>query len=144
VLERHRDRVEFANTWGDGLYVVLRDPRSAMDCALDLQAEVAALDCPALGLPHDLALRIGGHAGPVFAMADPILARLNFMGSHVSRTARLEPITPEGEVYVTEAFAALIALECDPRLNCDYVGILPAAKGYGSFRMYVLRRSADA
>ena len=33
------------------------------------------------------------------------------MGSHVSRTARIEPVTPPGEVYVTEAFAAALELQ---------------------------------
>ncbi len=33
------------------------------------------------------------------------------MGSHVSRTARIEPVTPAGEVYVTEQFAAALVLD---------------------------------
>jgi class 3 adenylate cyclase len=140
VLERYAERIEFRNTWGDGLYLVMSDPVSAMHCALDLQTEVAKIDRAATGLPADLGLRIGGHAGPVFRMTDPILGKTNFMGSHVSRTARMEPITPEGQVYVTEAFAALIALERDPTLTCEYVGVVPAAKDYGSFRMHLLKR----
>jgi len=144
VLARYEGRIEFRNTWGDGLYLVMRDARSAMECALDLQAAIAKLDRAAVGLPPDLGLRIAGHAGPVFPVNDPILDRPNFMGSHVNRTARMEPITPEGEVYVTEAFAALIALERDPRLTCEYVGIVPTEKGYGSFRMYVLKRRQGA
>jgi class 3 adenylate cyclase len=140
VLDRYGDRVEQRNTWGDGLYIVMSDPRSAMDCALDLQEAVDRIDLAAAGLPPDLALRISGHAGPVFDMIDPILGVRSFMGNHVSRTARIEPITPEGQVYVTESFAALIALEREPRLSCEYVGVVPAAKDYGSFRMYVLKR----
>jgi tetratricopeptide (TPR) repeat protein len=139
VLERYADRIDFRNTWGDGLYLVMRDARSAMDCALDLQSAVGRIDLVRAGLPADLGLRIGGHAGPVFEVTDPVLRVRNFMGSHVSQTARMEPVTPEGLVYVTEAFAALIALEQDRSLSCEYVGIVPAAKHYGSFRMYVLK-----
>ena len=111
-----------------------------MNCALDLQAELATIDNAAVGLPVEMGLRLSGHAGPVFSITDPVLGRRNFMGGHVSRAARIEPITPEGQVYVTEAFAALIALEGDPTLTCEYVGVVPAAKHYGSFRMYLLKR----
>jgi class 3 adenylate cyclase len=140
VLDGYADRIDFRNTWGDGLYLVMRDARSAMDCALDLQRAVGRIDLARAGLPADLGLRIGGHAGPVFEVTDPVLRVRNFMGSHVSQTARMEPVTPEGLVYVTEAFAALIALEQVRSLSCEYVGIVPAAKHYGSFRMYVLKR----
>ncbi len=140
VLDRYTDRIDFRNTWGDGLYLVMSDAVTAMHCALDLQSEIARVDRAEAGLPADLGLRIGGHAGPIFRADDPVLGKTNFMGSHVSRTARMEPITPEGQVYVTEPFAALIALERDPTLSCEYVGVVPAAKHYGSFRMYLLKR----
>ena len=60
------------------------------------------------------------------------------MGSHVSRTARIEPVTPPAAVYVTEPFAAALALAGADRLACDYVGHMPAAKDYGRLRMYRL------
>jgi class 3 adenylate cyclase len=63
-----------------------------------------------------------------------------FMGAHVSRTARIEPVTPPGAVYVTEPFAALLELEPGSGLVCSYVGHMPAAKGYGRLRMYRLER----
>jgi adenylate cyclase len=88
-----------------------------------------------------LALRIGGHVGPVFATRDPVLERESFMGSHVSRTARIEPVTPPGEVYVTEPFAAALELDGRDDCVCDYVGHMAAAKDYGHLRMYRLRRS---
>jgi class 3 adenylate cyclase len=73
-----------------------------------------------------------------------VLKTTVFIGSHVSRTARIEPVTPPGEVYVTEAFAARLLLASQRRLNSDYVGHMPAAKGYGNLRMYRLRRSDGA
>jgi adenylate cyclase len=59
------------------------------------------------------------------------------MGSHVSRTARIEPVTPEGMVYVTDAFAAALAA-MQPRFICNYMGVVPAAKNYGLMRMFAL------
>ena len=140
------DRIEHRNTWGDALYLVLDDIVAAAACALELQEAMAAVDLDAAGLPEHLALRMGGHLGPVFPTLDPVLGRAGFMGSHVSRTARIEPVTPPGVVYVTGPFAAALALRNDSRFACDYVGHMPAAKDYGRLRMYrlVLRAGRGA
>ncbi len=140
TLERHAGRIGHKNTWGDALYVVLDDVESAAACALDLQEAVAGLDLAAKGLPEHLALRLGAHVGPVFPTRDPVTDQLAFMGSHVSRTARIEPVTPPGVVYVTAAFAAALTLSGSEDLGCDYVGHMPAAKDFGRIRMYRLRR----
>jgi hypothetical protein len=139
VLRRHDETVCFRNTWGDGLYVVLTDPVAAAACALELQQAMADVGSAGEPLPSHLALRLSGHVGPVFPTRDPVLGADAFMGSHVSRTARIEPVTPSGAVYVTEAFAAALELAAD-RFACDYVGHMPAAKDYGRLRMYRLRR----
>jgi len=140
VLERYGGDILARNTWGDGVYLVFRDAVAAAQCALDVQQTAAELDLPALGLPADLAFRISGHSGPVFEVVDPVLQQAAFVGSHITRTARIEPITPEGEVYITEQFAALLALQPGNSLRAEYVGHMPAAKGYGALRMYVLKR----
>jgi len=137
VLEEYGAQVLYRNTWGDGLFLVLGDAAIGARCALGLQAALEALDLRAFGLPDTLALRLGGHFGPVFETTDPVQRVTNYFGAHVSRTARIEPVTPPGEVYVTEQFAARLALEPDG-FACDYVGQVPAAKGYGTMRMYHL------
>ena len=140
VLDRYDEQIEHRNSWGDAVYAVFTTPLHAAACALDLQVATAAIDLEGVGLPSHLALRLGGHVGPVFATLDPITRRLGFMGAHVSRTARLEPVTPPGEVYVTEQFAAALELDGGRGFACDYVGHMPAAKDYGHLRMYRLRR----
>ncbi|MGZ4231359.1 MAG: tetratricopeptide repeat-containing protein [Solirubrobacteraceae bacterium] len=139
VLARHEDEIWHRNTWGDAVYVVLTDAVCAAACALELQEAVAAIDLPSVGLPEHLALRLGGHLGPVFPIHDPVVDAGAFMGSHVSRTARIEPVTPPGAVYVTEPFAAALVLAGCDRFTCDYVGHMPLAKDYGRLRMYRLR-----
>jgi class 3 adenylate cyclase len=138
VLERQGDSVCFRNTWGDGVHVVLVDAVSAAACALELQQAMAAIDLEAHRLPSRLGLRLSGHLGPVFPVRDPVLEADVFIGSHVSRTARIEPVTPAGAVYVTEPFAAALELAAI-RFTCDYVGHMPAAKDFGRLRMYRLR-----
>jgi class 3 adenylate cyclase len=140
VLERYADAIEHRNTWGDALFVVMTDTVLAAECALELQNALAEIDMRALGLADQLVLRMGVHVGPVFPLVDPVLGMRAFAGSHVSRTARIEPVTPPGTVYVTEPFAAALELAQHRELGCDYVGHMPAAKDYGRLRMYRLRR----
>jgi class 3 adenylate cyclase/tetratricopeptide (TPR) repeat protein len=138
VLERHDDAVSYRNTWGDAIYAVLTDVVSAAACALEMQEAMGSIDLAAHGLPPHLALRLGAHVGPVFPILDPVVKMQAYMGSHVSRTARIEPVTPPGAVFATEPFAAALELE-HGRYGFDYVGHVPAAKDYGSLRMYRLR-----
>ena len=131
------------NTWGDAIYVVLEDATAAASCALELQDAIDSVDLSAEGLPPHLALRLGGHVGPVFEVEDPVTQVRSFMGSHVSRTARIEPVTPPGSVYVTEPFAAALVLARTNDFVSDYVGHMPAAKDFGRLRMYSLRRREE-
>ncbi len=140
VLRRHEDKILFRNTWGDGLYVVTGNVETAANCAADLQEEIVSLNPVAHGLPQSMGLRLGSHLGPVFRINDPVLGRPNYIGAHVSRAARIEPVTPEGEVYVTEAFATVLATNRSSGFTCEYVGKIAAAKHYGAMRMYSLRR----
>jgi len=61
-------------------------------------------------------------------------------GTHVSHAARIEPITPPGEVYASRWFAALAAADGVTEFVCEYVGRTPLAKGYGTFPTYHVRR----
>jgi class 3 adenylate cyclase len=140
LLARTADRPVMQNTWGDGLFFVFDTPSAAGRFALELCDAVTTHDWGALGLPPEMSLRIGLHAGPVYQYLDPVTHVVNFSGAHVSRAARIEPITPPGQVYASEAFAALCTAEGAAELACEYVGQTPLAKGYGIFRMYHVRR----
>ncbi len=141
VFDRCADGLDFINTWGDGIFAVYEDPVKAANAALVLQAAIGDLDFESAGLPSTLALRLGGHLAPVFEVHDPVMKRRTFMGVHVNLAARIEPITPEGCVYVTEPFAAALAIHKDRQFSCDYVGVTDMAKSYGAMRMFLLSRS---
>lgn len=129
------------NTWGDALYFVFSKVRDAGKFALELSDRVSRIDWPSKGLPVDLTLRIGIHAAPAYACIDPITARKTFVGTQVSRAARIEPITPPGAIYVSQPFALLARSEQVKEFRCDYVGQTSMAKGYGTFPTYVLRQN---
>jgi class 3 adenylate cyclase len=132
---------EMKNTWGDGLYFVFDGVRDAGLFALELADLMATGDWAAKGLPSGLNLRIALHAGPVYSCLDPITERQNFSGTHVSRAARIEPVTPPGQVYASQEFAALAAAERINEFKCEYVGQTPLAKSYGTFPTYHVRRT---
>jgi class 3 adenylate cyclase len=127
------------NTWGDALYMVFDTVDQAGSFALALVDFINATDWQSLGLPGDFTLRVSVHAGPVFACNDPVLQSANYLGTHVSHAARLEPITPPGNVYATEAFAALAAAGGVEAFSCEYVGQTAYAKGYGTHPAYHVR-----
>ena len=127
------------NTWGDGLYFVFDGVKHAGLFALELCELMVSTDWTKRGLPKALNLRIALHAGPVYACVDPVTEQPNYTGTHVSRAARIEPITPPGQVYGSQAFAALAAAQGIKEFTCDYVGQTPLAKGYGTFAMYHVR-----
>ena len=125
------------------LYLVFESPRHAAEFAVRLQTALRQIDWPALGLSPDTSARIGLHTGPVFRTFDPVMGKKTFSGTHVNRTARLEPIVRPGHIFCTEAFAAsLAANECGP-FSCHYIGVMPLAKQFGEARLYRLRSTID-
>ena len=142
VLERYAGMIRQGNTWGDALFVVIDNAEAAAAAAMDLCDEFAKADCAALGVPDGTSMRFALHYGVTYEGHDPVSRRTTYYGSEVSRTARIEPVTPAGSVYVTEPFAAILEMEAANRFVCNYVGKTPLAKGYGVFPLYRLSRAA--
>ena len=135
-----RYRPEHIETAGDGMYMVFEDPHAAGHYALELSELIAGRDWPALGLPANLSMRIGLHCGPVYIGRDPITGSPLYTGIHTSRTARIEPITPPGQVYASGAFAAVAAARCMEGLRFSYIGRTQLAKQYGALALYHVKR----
>jgi len=140
VMDRQSHPPLTCNTWGDGLYFTFDSVTDASEFALDLSDLVNGTAWKAYGLPGELNLRIALHAGPAFEIRDPVTQLHGFTGTHVSRAARIEPVTPPGYVYCSEAHAALVALDNHDSYSCEFVGNMPYAKNYGVFPMYSLKR----
>lgn len=144
----------FVNTWGDAIFVLMDDATRLAEYALALQEVVCDTDWAEYGLPREMSIRIGLHAGPVFEGIDPITGALNYYGSHVNRAARIEPVTVPGNIYASEQFAALLTAEQQgaahearregrewrPAFACEYIGTLDLARDFGSLPTYHLRR----
>jgi class 3 adenylate cyclase/tetratricopeptide (TPR) repeat protein len=144
ITEKFASGIIAKNTWGDGLYFVFPDVDLAGKFALELADLVSTTRWEEKGLRAGLNLRIALHAGPVYEFDDPITGSRGYSGTHVSRAARIEPVTPPGQVYASEAFAALAAAQRANDFTCDYVGQTPMAKGYGTLPMYHVRPRSPA
>ncbi len=139
AIGRFASDIEFRATAGDGIFLVFKTPLLAAECGLAMQQEAVEFDRRRFGIETDLQLRMAIHYGPVHPVHDPILDAPSFAGREIIRAARMEPITPPGEIFVTEQLASALFLEGATNYRCDYVGILPSAKSFGSFRMYSIK-----
>ena len=144
LIEEDAASIPVRETWGDGLFLAFDGVRAAGLFALRLLEEIDRTDWKALGFERPLTMRLALHAGPVHLTTDPITGMPKCCGTHVSRAARLEPKTPPRQVYASEAFAALAAMEGVEEFRCDYVKQLDWAKRYGTFPAYVVRRRESA
>ena len=140
LMEQYSECIAVRETAGDGLYLAFTTLASAGCLALDLSEMVERTAWQAMGFGTSLRLRVALHAGPVILSHDPITGLPKGVGAHVSRAARLEPKTPPGQVYASEAFAALEKLEPNLPFQCRYVKQLEWAKRYGTFPTYILSR----
>jgi class 3 adenylate cyclase len=138
-LEKHRSSIIHLKTWGDGLFVVLPTVEDAAALAIDLQTRFHAFDLNAAGLPEFLALRVGGHYGPVYEMEDAIMGKKSFYGSEVSYAARIEPMTVPGSIYVSEAFACALAVGSSDKYRAESVGSMTPRKASDPIKLFSLR-----
>src|ERR1700732_1134825 len=139
-MRRFGAHVLYRNSWGDAIYAVIDDPVIGARCALEIQAAMRKAKLARYGFAVRPELRLGAHFGPLYDGYDPVCEEKTFFGGHATIAARLEPVTPPGQVYVSEAMAAALVLAAHRRFSCDYVGQLPSAKGFGLMRMYLLNR----
>jgi class 3 adenylate cyclase len=143
TLRRTGPEPLYKNTWGDALCFMFADALQAADCALAMRDTVRHTDWTRFDLPKDLNIRIGLHAGPVYAFNEPLLGRRNFFGSHVNQAARIEPITSPGNVYSSESFAALLLEDGRNRYDARYVGVIVLPKEFGSYPIYHIKRMTE-
>jgi tetratricopeptide (TPR) repeat protein len=129
-----------ANTWGDALYMVFEEAGDGAAFGLGLIDRMRKVDWVEAGLSETSHIRIALHAGPVFCGFDPIINHDNYFGTSVTKTARIEPITPPGLVYASEAFVATLAWKGPTPYVFEYVGELELAKSYGTSRIYRVER----
>jgi class 3 adenylate cyclase len=143
-LAVRRNEILLKQTWGDALHLVASTARAAAELACEIQACVEELRPALRGGLAALELRLAAHFAPVYAGHDPVEGAGTYFGTQLSFTARIEPVTPPGMIFVTEAFAAQLALEAPDAFMLEYAGEVRLAKAYGQSRLFSLRPVAAA
>lgn len=143
IFEKHRKDFIELNTWGDAIVIASRDPYILSHLALDLRDFFRDRNWIDDLLPADLSCRIALHCGAVYVGYDPLRKRKGIVGSEVNLAARVEPVTSEGEVWVTDKFRPHINVDNDPTLAFQDLGEQPLAKYFNATKLYRLSRSDE-
>ena len=139
VIDKFRINVQHLDTWGDAIFLVTSKASVAARIAVELNNAMACIDQSNIDLDEPLMMRIGLHFGPVYKVYDHLAQCFTYSSNDVTKTARIEPVTPPGEIFGTEAFVAMLELEGEGWASFDYAGTIPSAKNYGAFRMFHVR-----
>lgn len=139
ILDTYGDRVLGRNTWGDALHVVTSDASSATEIATAIQQHIEQHRDQRGGHLSSLELRMAVHYAAAFDGYDPVRKVRNFYGSQFLFTARIEPVTPPGLVFGSEALVAQLALESPGRFSINYAGEIELAKRFGKYRLFAIR-----
>lgn len=138
TIEKNSDGILSRRTQGDGLFLVFKDIETAIKVAQGLRQVIKTTDWSEYNLPNDLQMRISLDAGPTYSYIDPIVNKLEFCGDYVVRAARMEPVTPPGEIFVSDTFVAMAYSSAIEIANFDYAGQVPLPKNYGVVPAYHL------
>lgn len=125
-------------TWGDAVFLAYDDVEEAATAAMTLCKSIDEDRTSSAKLPSHLAVRVSAHYGETLDITNPFTGQPACLGIHVSRAARIEPITPPGVVYVSEAFAARLAIKSNPAFRTEFVGTTKLAKKFGSLPVFRL------
>ena len=156
-LLKNSQQAELVESWGDALYLAMTGAMAMADYAFHLCYAMDHIDYKAFGLKERPELRIGLHVGPVYESIHPLTQRKIIFGQHVSRAARIEPITIPGEIFTSEHFVAVLKAEENvarylalssgevfiEKYIPEYVGIIPLPKNFGHQAIYHLRQLDD-
>jgi len=149
-LKQRAPTPDYVRTVGDGIFTVMRRATDMALYALELQSAVDEANRVVGRVDDPLPMRIALHAAPIYSYHDPISDRPDWFGSHVNRTARLEPITVPGHIYATQQFIALLTHEEDlsrdetdesefPWIS-ELIGELDLAENFGLQRVFHVMR----
>jgi len=132
------------NTWGDAYLFILRSPNDALKASLALKDAFARFDFRNENFPEDIDIRCSLHAGVIEIddFEDPIRGGYTreIVGKNVVVSARIEPITPPGRIWATQAFKDQLH-NTPSGIELDPLGVKNFSKRWGAQILYDVRHS---
>ncbi len=132
------------NTWGDAFILIFDEGKHAINWLFEFRNFFRSLDFSKIGI-KPIIPRMAAHIGEFDIFKDKFLNRENVLGGNINTTARIEPITKAGEIFVTKQFKDAIESlsEKIDFINFDAMGIIPLAKEFGEAEIYRLREKSE-
>jgi class 3 adenylate cyclase len=132
-----------SNTWGDAIIAVFENGDDATNFMLSYR-DGARNSMPSVS-NKQLLPRIAGHYGKVKIFNDPLLKKKNIISDVVNTTARIEPVTRPGEIFVTKEFQAAFEMQFGNQTAVKFepLGMIPLAKNYGEWELYRLIKKTE-
>lgn len=143
-LKTFQDNAIFWNTWGDAIVAVYDNAEMAINMPLVYRDAFREINFYKHGI-HELKPRIAGNYGEFELLFDPALGKDNVHGTTVNQTARIEPITIPGEIFVSKIFwqTAMQTYDFKDLCRFDDMGEVSLAKKAGKLNLYRLCRVSD-
>jgi len=129
------------NTWGDALVAIAEDSEVIKNLLFDYRDFFQNYDFKSKNIKK-LQLRIAAHFGEFDIFEDVLLNKKNAIGENINLTARIEPITLPGDIFVTEDFKFNIEKNQND-IKFQYLGELSLAKNFGSYKLYRLLKNDE-
>ncbi|MGB0452529.1 MAG: TRAFs-binding domain-containing protein [Bacteriovoracaceae bacterium] len=128
IMKSYKFNILSFNTWGDAIHLVFKGVEETGIFALKFNEALKGHPWSRSGLSQPVQIRTAVHAGPIFKSAGLMNSKAQYVGAHICRTARIEPITPQGQIYTTLEFASLANAELVESFECAYIGKIYVSK----------------
>lgn len=143
VIKEEKDNSAVWNTWGDAVFTAFEDGNIAAQFMIKYRDFFNNFNFEEIGMKK-IVPRIAAHFGEAEIFDDPILGAINLFGVNINTTARIEPVTRAGEIFVTKEFKDNFSrLPGTSNICFDELGIIELAKSFGELEVFRLRKSTD-
>lgn len=143
-LKIYKDAAIIWNTWGDAIFAIYDKAETAINMALAYRESFNKLNFEEFGI-RKLTPRIAGNFGEFELIFDPVSGKKNVHGTLVNLTARIEPVTTPGEIFVTKEFKDMSISSYDKVENVRFedMGEIKLPKNAGVLNLYRLCKRAE-
>jgi|ERR1700722_10155591 len=138
IIKDHKS-LDYLNTWGDGIFALFDDAVECCRFALQLRDHFNQ-DFEYVGLPRELGIRVAVHQGRILRFPHPMQKVKGAMGPAIVLAARIEPIVPRGQIWVTSQIRVALEAEGGAGMAADPLGTTLLAKDAGSWELFALRK----
>lgn len=144
-LKIYKDSALIWNTWGDAIVAVYDKAENAINMAIEYRDIFNRLDFDRFGIKK-LFPRIAGNFGEFESQYDSISGKTDIHGTLINITARIEPITLPGEIFVTKSFRDMATSSYDKvdNVRFDDMGDIKLPKDSGYLYLYRLCKKNEA